>query len=158
PCYDYLKPKFFQPLGITGEEWEIGPNNITPGANGLSWKIADSLKLGQLYLQDGVWDGKQVLPKDWTRACHAQHVPNQYGYQWWLEAGDAYSARGLFGQYTYVYPSAQGVLAIMSANRGGRSTSAVLARHFPKIFGGAPLKPNDGERAALQKMTGSLAL
>ncbi|MEL4383238.1 hypothetical protein AAEH94_24820, partial [Shewanella algae] len=65
---DYLKPRFFDPLGISGYEWPVGPEGISPGANGLSWKTVDCLKLGILYAQNGIWNGRQVLPADWVAA------------------------------------------------------------------------------------------
>jgi CubicO group peptidase (beta-lactamase class C family) len=58
---DYLRPRLFAPLGSKRYEWDPDPQGITPGANGLSWRTADSLKLGVLHVQKGVWKGKQVL-------------------------------------------------------------------------------------------------
>src|SRR5579862_5688527 len=56
--HDYLKPRFFTPLGITGEQWDIGPDNINPGGNGLTMKTADLLKLGVVHAQRGLWRGR----------------------------------------------------------------------------------------------------
>ena len=136
--YDYLKPRFFQPLGISGEEWAAGPQDITPGANGLSWKVADSLKLGILHQQEGRHAGRQIVPADWVRAVHQPHVPGRYGYQWWL-GPNRYQAIGLFGQYSYVFPDSGVVLALMSAMTRPRRTEweEVLDRHMPMMVAGS---------------------
>src|ERR1700754_574276 len=63
---EYLKPRLFDPLAIKGIDWEINKQGINTGGWGLRVKTEDMAKLGQLYLQKGVWNGKQVLPKEWV--------------------------------------------------------------------------------------------
>ena len=55
---DYLEPRMFQPLGISGLTWNASPNGISSGGNGLTWRTADSLKLGILHLNKGRWDSQ----------------------------------------------------------------------------------------------------
>jgi CubicO group peptidase (beta-lactamase class C family) len=144
---DYLKPRFFEPLGITGYEWDVGPEGISPGANGLSWKTVDSLKLGILHAQNGMWNGQQILSRDWVDSVHAPHTKDRYGYQWWLGPRGAYNADGLFGQYAVVFPEQNAVLALNSA----------LYKHFPAAFGDR-MPPSDKANAALQARTRTLQL
>ncbi len=132
--YEYLKPRFFEPLDIHGEEWLPGPQDITPGANGLSWHTADCLKLGVLYLQDGKWNGKQLLPPGWAEECHKPHTPGRYGYQWWLGPNNVYYADGMFGQYSFVWPDQKAVFACTSAIKGGRALTSAVYKHFPDAF------------------------
>jgi len=132
--YEYLKPRFFDPLDIHGEEWFAGPQDITPGANGLSWHTADCLKLGVLYLQDGKWKGKQILPPGWAQECHQPHTPGRYGYQWWLGPNQVYFADGLFGQFAFVWPDQKAVFACTSAIPSGEALTKILYRHFPAAF------------------------
>lgn len=136
--YEYLKPRLFKPLGISGEDWAPGPQDITPGGNGLSWHTADSLKLGILYLQNGAWQGTQLLPKGWAQNCHAGHVPGQYGYQWWLGPGSAYYADGMFGQFTFVFPEHDAVLAVTAADKCDK----LVWKHFPQGFDGGHATPD----------------
>jgi CubicO group peptidase (beta-lactamase class C family) len=152
---DYLKPRFFEPLDIRDYEWDIDPHGITPGANGLSWRTADSLKLGVLYLQKGMWQGKQVLPVGWAEAVQAPHVKDKYGYQWWL-GPDNYSARGLFGQFTFVFPKDDAVLAITSAVQ--RGFTAKTFPHFPAMFRQGAAANDDAGLAALRERTATLRL
>jgi len=63
---DYLTPRLFEPLGIEGIDWETAPGGINTGGWGLRVKTEDMAKLGQLYLNKGKWNGKQLLPEKWV--------------------------------------------------------------------------------------------
>ncbi|MGJ7534147.1 MULTISPECIES: serine hydrolase domain-containing protein [unclassified Variovorax] len=155
---DYLKPRFFDPLGITGYEWDVGPEGISPGANGLSWKTVDSLKLGILHAQNGQWNGKQILTKAWVDSVHAPHTKDRYGYQWWLGQHGAYNADGLFGQYSVVFPEQNAVLALNSALPPKAGFNAgILYKHFPAAFGATALT-SEKDYAALKARTRTLQL
>ena len=155
---DYLKPRMFDPMGITGYEWDVGPEGISPGANGLSWKTVDSLKLGILHAQNGQWNGKQILTKEWVESVHQPHTKDKYGYQWWLGPHGAYNADGLFGQYAVVFPEQNAVLALNSALPPKAGFNAgILYKHFPAAFGEA-LAPRAREDAALSARTRALRL
>ena len=151
---DYLKPRLFDPLGIEGYQWPAGPEGISPGANGLSWKTADALKLGILHAQGGQWQGKQILAKSWTDAVQAQHVPDTYGYQWWLGPGGIFLADGLFAQLSVVFPKQEAVLAVTSAIPEGSHFNKFVFEKVGALFdrGGA------GSAAALKQRTATLAL
>jgi CubicO group peptidase (beta-lactamase class C family) len=153
--YAYLRPRLFEPLGITGDTWDAGPNNITPGANGLSLPTVGMLKLAILHQQDGMWNGRRVLPAGWAAQVQAPHTPGEYGWQWWLSP-EGYSARGLFGQVAMVAPGRQAVAAWTSADMDSRSISRIFERHAPAIF--APRGEAGAERveAALGYKTAHL--
>lgn len=158
PLSEYLRPRLFEPLGITGYEWPTGPHGISPGANGLSCRTADALKLGVLHARNGLWNGRQILPADWVAAVQAAHVPGKYGYQWWL-GPDNYSARGLFGQFVFVFPNHDAVLAVTAAMPAGSNfTGRFVFRYFPALFETQPLPDNDDAFAALQARTNALCL
>ncbi len=154
---DYLKPRLFDPLGISGYQWPAGPEGISPGANGLSWKTADALKLGILHAQDGLWDGRPILPKSWTDAVQYPHVKDTYGYQWWLGPDGAYIADGLFSQLSIVFPRQNAVLAITAAIPEKSHFNKLVFQHFPAGFGTAALKPGK-DRTALETRTKALQL
>jgi CubicO group peptidase (beta-lactamase class C family) len=149
---DYLKPRLFEPLGISGYQWPAGPEGISPGANGLSWKTADALKLGILHAQDGMWNGKPVLPKSWTDAVQYPHVKDKYGYQWWLGPDGAYLADGLFAQLSIVFPRHDAVLAITAAIPEKSQFNKFVFAHFPAAFATAPLGEGT-DRGALENRT-----
>src|SRR3546814_15845010 len=78
-------------------QWDIGPDGVNPGGNGISIRTADALKLGILHAQKGVWQGRQVLPRAWVEAAtHAHGVPDD-GYHWVVGDG-YYAALGVFVQ------------------------------------------------------------
>ena len=97
---------------------------------GLNLRTRDYAKFGQLFLQDGEWEGKQLIPVDWVKASTVNLAPNihpirgsGYGYQWWVpmpqegpSKGD-YFAIGIYGQYIYVNPALNIVIAKNAADR-----------------------------------------
>ena len=58
---DYLTPRLFEPLNIAVPEWEESPQGINTGGWGLQLKTEDMAKFGQLFLQKGKWNGKQLV-------------------------------------------------------------------------------------------------
>lgn len=119
---DYLQPRLFEPLGIDGATWTESPQGITAGGIGLSAKTEDIAKFGQLYLQKGLWQGRQILPEAWVEAATTSQISNSdgvqpdwsqgYGYQFWRCRHNAYRGDGVFGQYCIVLPEQDAVLAI----------------------------------------------
>jgi CubicO group peptidase (beta-lactamase class C family) len=154
---DYLKPRVFDPLGIQGYQWPAGPEGISPGANGLSWKTSDSLKLGILHAQKGVWQGKQILPTEWTDAVQYPHVKDTYGYQWWLGPDGTFLADGLFSQLSFVFPRHDAVLAITAGIPEKSHFNSCVYRHFPAAFLEAA-RPDRRSGIALENRSRSLRL
>jgi hypothetical protein len=132
--HDYLKPRFFEPLGIVGEHWDLGPGNVNPGGNGLTMRTADLLKLGVLHAQGGIWKGRRILSEAWVAEATRSHGDN-YGYQWVTTAGGAYLALGIFMQFVIVFPRHQATLAMVGALQEGSNVFLpVVHRHFPRAF------------------------
>lgn len=73
---DYLQPRMLDPMGIRDFHWDVSPEGVTPGGNGLSWSTADSLKLGMLYAQKGLWQGRQLLSPQWVAEASRKQVPD----------------------------------------------------------------------------------
>jgi CubicO group peptidase (beta-lactamase class C family) len=121
---DYLEPRLFAALGIENAIWQESPQGITAGGIGLSLKTEDVARFGQLYLQKGMWQGRQILPADWVKDATDSQVSNSrgmqidwtqgYGYQFWRCRHGAYRGDGVFGQYCIVMPEQDAVLAITS--------------------------------------------
>jgi CubicO group peptidase (beta-lactamase class C family) len=153
---DYLEPRLFAPLGIEGYQWPAGPEGISPGANGLSWKTADSVKLGILHARGGLWQGRQILPKAWTDAVQYPHVKGTYGYQWWLGPDGAFIADGLFTQLSVVFPRHDAVLALTAGIPEKSHFNKHVFAHFPAAFGDAAA--SDAGSAALENRTAALRL
>ncbi len=110
----YAKTDLFGPLGITDYGWQSDPQGITTGNSGLILRPRDMAKLGYLYLHNGQWNGKQIVPAGWVQASTTVHMETKglmnaaeddgYGYYWWIDSFGGYSAHGFGGQYIFVLP------------------------------------------------------
>ncbi|KAK5054514.1 hypothetical protein LTR84_001405 [Exophiala bonariae] len=131
----FLMPRLFQPLGMTGVTWDVGPEDINPGGNGISCRSSDLLKLAILHLQGGVWQGQRLLSEEWVASATRSQRGNDYGYQWWMGNDNSYYAYGVFGQFAYVSPQFETVLVITSAvPPGEEQLRALIGRHFPRML------------------------
>ncbi len=122
--FDYLKPRLFDHLGIKRTFWETCPQNINKGGWGMFLRTEDMAKLGQLYLNKGIFDGKQILPAEWvTEATKAQIETGKeaspgYGFQLWTNSAreGAYTFNGMLGQNVYVYPDIEMMIVTNAGN------------------------------------------
>ena len=101
----YLTPRLFAPLGIQRPTWETDPLGYTFGAGGLFLCVTELGKFGQLLLQKGEWEGRQLLPREYVEEASAKQVENGeegYGYLFWRGKDNSYRADGKYGQYAIV--------------------------------------------------------
>ncbi|MGD8998030.1 MAG: serine hydrolase, partial [Anaerolineae bacterium] len=105
---EFARKHLFEPLGIQEVEWLANPQGISIGWGELHMRPRDMAKIGYLYLNEGRWDGEQVVPADWVRASTRKHISGTlqegYGYQWWVTSDGPYMALGYAGQYIVVVP------------------------------------------------------
>jgi CubicO group peptidase (beta-lactamase class C family) len=137
---DYLAPRLFEPLGIRDAVWGTSPQDVSLGGYGLSVKTEDIAKFGQLYLQRGEWNGRQLLSNEWIDLATSRQVSNGsnpksdwdqgYGYQFWRCRHGYYRGDGAFGQYCIVMPDLDAVVAITS---GVKDMQAVLNLVWTKL-------------------------
>lgn len=121
---DYLQPRLFGPLGITDLRWTNLPEGFNDGGIGLSLRTEDFACFGQLLLQKGRWQGRQLVPAEWIDAATSVQTANGsdpssdaaqgYGFQFWRCRHNAFRADGAFGQYCIVLPEQDAVIAITS--------------------------------------------
>ncbi len=119
---DYLTPRLFAPLGIERATWQSNDEGYNVGGWGLRIRTEDIARFGQLLLQQGMWDGRRLLPKWWVAEATALQTSNGsdpasdwdqgYGYQFWRSRHNAYRGHGAFGQYCIVMPDQDAVVAI----------------------------------------------
>jgi hypothetical protein len=146
--HDYLRPRLFAPLGVQGETWDVGPDGINPGGNGLTCTTIDLLKLGVLMAQGGVWEGRRLLSESWIRQATTAHAPG-YGYHWVVGPHGEFSALGVFVQMVMVFPEHEATLTIIGAIDGSRRILPLVQQHFPAAFrDGAVPDPKAGRRLA----------
>lgn len=134
--HDYLKPRLFIPLDIYNETWDIGPDGVNPGGNGLTAPVSAALKLAVLHAQNGVWEGRQVLPAAWVQAAtQPQGGPDsRYGYHWMMKPRPAFSALGVFVQMAAVYREHNATLVLVGGMKNSAEIVPFIERYFPAAF------------------------
>jgi CubicO group peptidase (beta-lactamase class C family) len=128
---DYLRPRFFDPLGMPRMRWAECPRGINTGGWGLSATTDSLIKYGQFYLQNGRWNGRQLLPREWIEQATTFKIQQPardgqnleelkatsdwhqgYGYLFLRCRHDAFRSDGSFGQYCIMLPKLDAVVAI----------------------------------------------
>jgi CubicO group peptidase (beta-lactamase class C family) len=139
PVPDFARDTLFAPLGIEKVDWAFSPLGTAQTGGGLGLSSRDLLKIGQLYLNGGSWNGKQLVPKSWVEASvrpRARIDENwEYGYLWWLrtyESGNrsfpSYSMSGTGGNRVAVFPDARLVVVITTTNFHEKDAHALADR------------------------------
>ncbi len=123
---DYLRTRLFEPLGMAIVTSEQCPAGIDVGGWGMSMTTESISKFGQLYLQKGIWENRQLLPEGWVELATASHVSNGddpandwqqgYGFQFWRCRHDCYRGDGAFGQNCIVIPQHDAVVVTTASN------------------------------------------
>jgi CubicO group peptidase (beta-lactamase class C family) len=127
----YAAEKLFGPLGITDEKWVYSPLEIPQTGGGLRLTARDLLKVGQLYLNGGKWQGQTIVDESWVKVSTTPHAQiddqTEYGYLWWLKSfkagGNSYPAfwmSGNGGNKVCVFPELDMVVVVTSTNYGTR--------------------------------------
>jgi CubicO group peptidase (beta-lactamase class C family) len=126
--YEYLKERLFEPLGFSDVWWDTCSKGISSGGFGFNCKTEDIAKFGTFILNEGKWEGKQLLNSSWIKEATAKQIDNKtgdnedfldwdqgYGYQFWrCIPKSVFRGDGAFGQYCIVMPEQDAVLAIQS--------------------------------------------
>jgi CubicO group peptidase (beta-lactamase class C family) len=142
----YAEARLFGPLGIDDWWWAAHDRHTSVGEAGLYLRPRDMAKLGQLYLQGGRWQGRQIVSSVWVDASVTAYGTvnqwNDYGYNWWLynDAAkqhhlhghdDIFYAVGRGGQFVWVLPGANAVIACTGWNDNtGRWPESMLWDFF----------------------------
>lgn len=119
---EYLQTRLFDPLAIKRYNWLESPEGIPLGGWGLYITTEDMAKFGQLFLQNGVWNGVQLLPAGWVEEASTWKIANGdnpdsdwnqgYAYQMWRCRHNAYRADGMGGQLIVVMPDKDAVVVV----------------------------------------------
>lgn len=147
---EYLRPRLLDPLGVGPVGWQQYPPGRDLAFSGLHTTAGSIAKLGQLYLQEGRWQGRQLLPEGWVQQVRAAHVqtPDEqgdwalgYGFQVWLSRY-GYRADGAFGQLCLILPEQDAVVVVTSATDAVQAVLTAAWRHLIPAFD-APIDPTD---------------
>ncbi len=142
---EFANQELFAPLGIPAVEasdWWTDPQGFSNGGYGLYLRPVDLAKFAYLYLQNGKWEGQQILPERWVADLTIQYVQKPegpgYGYLWTVypktDQPDHFAALGLAGQQVHIYPSRNSDRGRDSRTRnicrGARDRAHVERIHF----------------------------
>jgi len=126
---DYAQEKLFEPLGITGAEWTSDRLGRSWGYSNLYFTPHDMAKIGYLFLNEGEWDGWEIVSKEWVEDATSKHLDANilpgYGYQWWVSPNGYYSAVGYKGQFIHVVPDLD--LIMVTTSRNANDFNRILA-------------------------------
>ncbi len=151
----FAKEYLFGPLGIHEVVWPSNPQGITIGWGEMRMKPLDMAKIGFLYLNKGVWEGKQVVSSSWVEASTREQIKSGtlsdgYGYQWWVDENGYFMALGYSGQYIVVLPRQNIVVVFTSVLHSFNFfIPEMLLRNYiiPAAHSSTPLSENpEGEK------------
>jgi CubicO group peptidase (beta-lactamase class C family) len=131
---DYAAEHLFTPLGIRDFHWKKTPRGYPDTEGGLYLGAEGLAKIGYLYLHDGVWNGRRLLPEGWVANATRRHVTSvagawDYGYQWWITSrngADVWTGRGFGGQLLVIVPDRQLVAVVSAWNIFGNRAANIL--------------------------------
>ena len=143
----YLYEKLFCKLNQGWPQWEDDPQGYPIGGGGMHMTLIDMMKLGQLYLADGIWKGEQLVSNNWIQEATKKQIDTEgeediwkcgYGYQFWMSPyPKAYRADGAYGQITTVLPEQNLVVAVQCPEYGDfeKVKQALHTKIFLPIIG-----------------------
>ena len=164
---DYLRPRLLDPLEIVDATWSTDAQGVAHGGFGLSITTESIARFGQLYLQQGMWEGEQLLPAEWVAQATARQTSNGsnpegdwdqgYGYQFW-RSRHGYRGDGAGGQFAIVLPEQNAVVATTSGtSQMGDIMSIVWDRLVPAMQD-EPLDDNPAEAERLREQLSNLSI
>ncbi|MDX2034248.1 MAG: serine hydrolase [Blastocatellia bacterium] len=159
----FARKNLFGPLGINDLVWPRDPQNISHGFGNLHLLPRDMAKLGWLFLKQGQWNGKQIVPAAWVADATRSHIKtggagsSDYGYGWRVPTNNglvAFEAGGRGGQLISVLPSKNAVIVM---NGGGFSSGDVMKLALSSLKSDQPLSENPTAFARLNKAIAAIA-
>ncbi len=119
---EFARRYLFDPLDIELETWYRDPQGYYTGGNNMFMKPSDMIKIGQMVLNGGVYEGKRIVPEQWLLKSlktytQSDHSSNYYGYMWWKQEIGGYQALfacGYGGQYIFMFPELESIVVMTS--------------------------------------------
>jgi len=167
PIQEYLSSRLYKPLGITQSDWELSPEGFNLGGYGLRVTADDIARFGQLYLQKGTWEGKQIISETYVNEATSSHIAfnpgdgdwsQGYGYQFWRCKPGFYRGDGAFGQYCIVMPQYDTVLVLNSESTDMQKQMTMMWNTLLPGIQTQPLADNKNKQDELNQMIKGLAL
>ena len=143
--FDFLKQRLFKPLGINNAHWNTFANGNSQGAVGLHISTDDIAKLGLLYLNKGVFNGKRLLSENWVNTATRIWSDNSnngtpdwscgYGFQFWKNYYEGFRGDGAFGQLCMVFPSKNMIFAMEANTENMQKEIDLIYKLIDNLYG-----------------------
>jgi CubicO group peptidase (beta-lactamase class C family) len=150
---DFARQNLFEPLGVRDVFWEADPQGYTHGWGDLYLQPRDAAKIGYLWLNDGVWEDRQIVSASWVAdsvTAQSNASADGYGYGWWI-SDDSYYAFGRGGQNIRVYPKYGAIVVTTASGFDYDQLAPLLTEAFVD-----PDKPLPASLAGLAKLDETL--
>lgn len=173
PLTEYLRPRLFDPLGVGEVRWEKDSLGREVGFSQMYATTDAVARLGQLYLQGGRWQDRQLLSRQWVAEATRVHISNAptaagaaggpdsggarpdweqgYGYQFWMSR-HGYRGDGACGQYCLVLPEQDAVVAMTGQVREMQVVLNLVWELLLPAFTAAPGTPSDADDALARRL------
>lgn len=153
--FEFARKNLFEPLGVSEAYWESDPQGYTRGWGDLHLKPRDAAKLGYLWLHQGMWEEKQIVPAEWVADAVKVHSrtgeANNYGNGWWV-ADNGYAAIGRGTQNIRVYPALNTIVVVTSQDFEYESLGRILDDALVD-----PAEPLPANPQGVDKLTAQIA-
>jgi len=151
---DYATRMLFEPLGMTSVVWDAAADGVNYGGFGLSMSPRDMARFGYLFLNNGSWDGAQIIPEAYVAACKPERsLGENYGYLFWGTSDfkrfeTVYDASGSFGNFIFIMPDHDTVIVrtgsagptTRTVARGAQASDLVRGIFMTIVYPLVPLK------------------
>jgi len=175
PMLEYLQEKLFSKMGAFQTAQMIKtPSGVSWGASGLLCTTRDMAAMGRLLLQNGQWNGEQMIPGDYVRKATSKIADNSarggsstvfyhgYGYQFWKTEQDGFALVGMGGQLTVALPGRDFLFVCTGDNIGDASAYNLIVNGMFQLVTDAmadtPVPENPADIQALGEMAAGLKL
>ena len=170
---DFLKARLFDKIGIEKAWSTTSPTGTACGGWGMNMTTRELAKFGQLYLQEGVWNGERILSSEWIALATARQtwsgkvlVANEdgsdwrqgYGFQFWRCRHGCYRADGANGQFTVVMPRQDAVLSIHAGATDLQKVLSLVWERLLPAFAEAPIAEDKPAAVALRRRCAGLTI
>ena len=173
--FDYLKPRIFEPLSIRGADWDKNAQGINLGMIGLRLRTEDLAKFGQLLMQNGKWNNKQLLPAEWVKEATSFKIESTggsdklakdkndwtqgYCYQMWRGRNNSVRLDGMAGQFVMLFPD-RDAFVVFTANARNTQEELNLVHDYlvPAIKSGKAIPSDPASWNELRQRQSALIL
>jgi CubicO group peptidase (beta-lactamase class C family) len=160
---EYLRPRLFDPLGIGEVGWQQDHRGRDLGFTGMHATTDAIARLGLLYLQRGMWNGRRLLSEEWVAEATRVHVenPNEpnpdwrrgYGFQFW-RSRHGYRGDGAYGQFCLVLPDQDSVIATTAATENMQGILDAIWAHLVPAMTAAAVEPSPAAEQLAPRLYG----